>query len=45
MDSIPPFPADASTQDLLVVDFLKLANRDEAEEELLWAAATQFGFW
>ncbi|KAF6749564.1 Clavaminate synthase-like protein [Ephemerocybe angulata] len=43
--TLPPFPEDLPTQDLLVVDFEKLAAENEEEGDLLWKAATEFGFW
>lgn len=41
----PDFPEDVPTQDLIVIDFQKVLENDAAEEDLLWKAATECGFW
>jgi isopenicillin N synthase-like dioxygenase len=42
---IPPFPSDVPTHPLVVVDYAKLRANDPEENDKLWLAATQFGFW
>jgi hypothetical protein len=41
----PPFPEDVPTHPLLVIDYALIKQRDEAEVNKLWEAATQLGFW
>jgi hypothetical protein len=43
--TIPPFPEDVPTHPLLVVDYQKILEDDEAEIEKLWQGATSIGFW
>ena len=42
---IPPFPDDVPTVPLLVIDYKRIAARDDAEIDRLWEAATKLGFW
>ncbi|TBU22663.1 Clavaminate synthase-like protein [Dichomitus squalens] len=42
---LPPFPDDVPTHPLLIVDYQLILNRDEAEIDKLWKAATELGFW
>ncbi|KAF8154117.1 hypothetical protein B0H34DRAFT_784130 [Crassisporium funariophilum] len=41
----PPFPDNVPVQDLLVVDYKLLKAGDKHEVEVLWKAATTWGFW
>ncbi|VDC01153.1 unnamed protein product [Peniophora sp. CBMAI 1063] len=43
--TIPPFPDDVPVVPLLVIDYKRIVERDEAEIERLWEAATKLGFW
>ncbi|KZV62553.1 Clavaminate synthase-like protein [Peniophora sp. CONT] len=43
--SIPPFPDDVPVVPLLVIDYKRIVERDEAEIDRLWEAATKLGFW
>ncbi|KAF8901001.1 Clavaminate synthase-like protein [Gymnopilus junonius] len=43
--SLPPFPTDLPVQDLLVVDFRLLKAGDKEQADILWRAATTWGFW
>ncbi|KZV62550.1 Clavaminate synthase-like protein [Peniophora sp. CONT] len=43
--SIPPFPDDVPVVPLLVIDYIRIVARDEAEIDRLWEAATKLGFW
>ncbi|PPQ77894.1 hypothetical protein CVT25_015381 [Psilocybe cyanescens] len=47
MPTYPPFPTDDSipVQDLLVVDYKLLKDGDKAQADILWEAATKWGFW
>ena len=45
LTTLPSFPANVPTHDLIVVDYqlLKAGNKDEIAK--LWHAATNLGFW
>ncbi|KAF4611536.1 hypothetical protein D9613_003836 [Agrocybe pediades] len=43
--SYPPFPPDLPVHDLLVVDLKLLREGDQAQADILWKAATTWGFW
>ncbi len=43
--SLPPFPDDVPTHPLLVIDYELILERDAAEIDQLWKAATELGFW
>ncbi|TCD63370.1 hypothetical protein EIP91_005623 [Steccherinum ochraceum] len=45
LTSLPPFPNDVPTHPLLIVDYQLLLQKDEAEINKLWKAATELGFW
>ena len=40
-----PFPDDVPTHPLVVIDFTLIKVNDPVEEDKLWQAATQLGFW
>ncbi|KDE07059.1 hypothetical protein MVLG_02635 [Microbotryum lychnidis-dioicae p1A1 Lamole] len=42
---IEPFPSDLETHPLLVVDYTKIASRDQAEIDQLYKACTSIGFF
>ena len=41
----PLFPEDVPTHPLLVIDYTLIKQRDPAEVDKLWEAATKLGFW
>ena len=43
--TVPPFPDDVPTVPLLVIDYKLILERNEAEIDRLWEAATKLGFW
>ena len=43
--TVPPFPDDVPTVPLLVTDYKLILERNEAEIDRLWEAATKLGFW
>lgn len=43
--SFPPFPEDIPTHPLLVVDYELIKIGDLHENEKLWKASTELGFW
>ncbi|KAI0090369.1 hypothetical protein BDY19DRAFT_939884 [Irpex rosettiformis] len=43
--TLPPFPDDVPTHDLLVIDYELVKNGDKGETDRLWEAATRLGFW
>ncbi|PCH44302.1 Clavaminate synthase-like protein [Wolfiporia cocos MD-104 SS10] len=40
-----PFPDDVPTHPLLVIDYALIEADDEGEQDRLWKAATELGFW
>ena len=42
---MPAWPEDVPTHPLLVVDYELIKQRDNAEIDKLWEAATKLGFW
>ncbi|KAI0791515.1 Clavaminate synthase-like protein [Irpex lacteus] len=43
--TLPPFPDDVPTHDLLIIDYELIKARDQHEIDRLWEAATKLGFW
>ncbi|KAG6332156.1 hypothetical protein ID866_6937 [Astraeus odoratus] len=43
--TLPPFPDDAPTQPLDVIDYALIKAGDQTESAKLWEAATTLGFW
>ncbi|KAI0696905.1 hypothetical protein BC835DRAFT_1271188 [Cytidiella melzeri] len=43
--TLPPFPDDVPTVDLLIIDYELVKHGDQHEIDRLWEAATKLGFW